>query len=96
MSIIRDYRSALQDIEGQEGMFVEVGIFKGTKENCDKVGVVTDLIKYFQTHLPKAKLETFVVPIPEDEQAASVVRDSMINNVHSVFDSQIPMKKELN
>ena len=91
---MKQFREAME--EAEQGESINVNIFVGSQDNCDKLNEVTDLIEYLQSMHPAAKIETFVIPIPEDYNAANLLRRALITNVNSRFDAAFPDKDKMN
>lgn len=95
--VLSQMRDANETITKSKGMIsMHVGVFVGTPNNCVKVQEMQNLVATLQIRHPELPIETFIVPIPQDEYSAEMMRRAVVDNVTEVFNSAFPDKDDLN
>lgn len=75
---------------------VHIGVFVGSPRNITKLQEAQDLMSAIQRQYPQLPIETFVVPIPQDDISADMMRRALMENIKHVFDTAFPEQEDLN
>ncbi len=71
----------------REDQSVTVNIYTGSKRNGQKLLEICDLMHRLDQYSPTMPIEGFLVPVPSDPTAASVLRQGVLENVNNIFDN---------
>lgn len=85
--ILMRWRKA--NLLAEEDQRVTINIYTGSKLNGEKLLEICDLMRRLDAYAPDMPIEAFLVPIPDDPQAASVLKQTMIDNVRNVFEKNL-------